>query len=56
MFVLQILSEEGPNTELAWLLWGVLGFLFLMIVIGWLASRNKKPDAAPIQTEHSSGH
>lgn len=52
MFVLSLLSEEGPNTELAFLLWWVLGFFFLMVVIGWLVSRNKKPGAEPVHAEH----
>lgn len=51
MFALQILSEEGPNTELAFLLWWVLGFFFMMVVIGWLASRSKKPEAEPGHAE-----
>jgi hypothetical protein len=48
MFALNLLSEEGPNTELAWLLWWVLGFFFLMVVIGWWQSGKKKPAEAPI--------
>lgn len=52
MFALQLLSEEGPNTELAFLLWWGLGFFFLMVIIGWLVSRNKKPESEPVHTEH----
>ena len=46
MYALQLLSEEGPNSSLSWLLWVVLGFFFLMVVVGWLTSRNKagKPE------------
>jgi len=42
-----LLSEgtEGPNTNLSWLLWVALGFFFLMVVIGWLTSRNKGEQA-----------
>jgi hypothetical protein len=43
MFALRLLSEEVPNTELAWLLWWVLGFFFLMVVIGWWQSGRDKP-------------
>lgn len=43
MLFMKLLSEEGPNTELAFLLWWVLGFFLLIVVIGWLVSRNKKP-------------
>lgn len=39
MHVLIFLSEGGPNTSLSWLLWIALGFFFLMVVVGWLASR-----------------
>jgi large subunit ribosomal protein L17 len=53
MFALQFLSEEGPNTELVGLLLVVLGIFFLIVIIGWLASRNQKPAAAPVQVEHS---
>lgn len=42
MFFAKLLSEEGPNTELAYLLWWALGFFFLMVVIGWLVSRRQK--------------
>jgi hypothetical protein len=54
MFMLNLLSEEGPHTELAWLLWVALGFFFLMVVIGWLVSRNRKPveAAQPVHAEH----
>ena len=46
MYALYLLSEEGPNTSLSWLLWVALGFFFLMVVVGWLTSRNKgsKPE------------
>jgi large subunit ribosomal protein L17 len=37
-----LLSEgSGPDTSLSWLLWVALGFFFLMVVVGWLTSRNK---------------
>jgi large subunit ribosomal protein L17 len=51
---MQLLSEEGPNADLAGLLWGVLIFFFLMVVIGWWTSRNKKPEAEPVPAGH--GH
>jgi len=37
------LSEggHGPDTSLLWLLLTALGFFFLMVVVGWLVSRNK---------------
>jgi len=46
VYALQLLSEEGPNTSLSWLLWIALLFFFLMVIVGWLTSRNKgsKPE------------
>ena len=41
MYALYLLSEESPNTSLAWLLWIALGFFALMVFIGWWTSRNK---------------
>ena len=41
MYALYLLSEEGPNTSLSWLLWVALGFFVLMVLIGWWISRNK---------------
>ncbi len=42
MLFMKLLSGEGPNTDLAYLLWWMLGFFFLMVVIGWLVSRKRK--------------
>ena len=42
MFALKLLSEEGPNMSLAWLLWVALGFFLLMVIVGWLVSRKKQ--------------
>ena len=52
MFAIRLLSEGGPDTRLAWLLWVALGFFFVMVVIGWLVSRNK--GSQPEAQEH--GH
>lgn len=41
MYAIQLLAEEGPNTELTWLLLVALGFFALMIVVGWLTSNRK---------------
>jgi hypothetical protein len=38
MLAIYSLQEAGPNTDLAWLLWVVLGFFLLIVVIGWLVS------------------
>lgn len=51
MLFMKLFSEEGPNTELAYLLWWVLGFFFLMVVIGWLVSRNKTAEPVALE-EH----
>lgn len=47
MFALRLLSEggEGPDTTLLWMLIVALVFFFLMVIVGWLVSRNKKPEA-----------
>ena len=39
MYLIQLISEEGPNTELSWLLYAALGFFLLMVIVGWLTSR-----------------
>jgi len=55
MYAIHFLSEEGPNTELSWLLFIVLGFLLLMIIIGWLTSR-RNGGQAEIQHEAHGSH
>jgi hypothetical protein len=42
LLFIRLLSEEGPNPELAWMLYVAFGFLFLMVLVGWLTSRRKK--------------
>ena len=47
MQALILLSEgSGPDKSLSWLLWVALGFFALMVIVGWLTSRNKgsKPE------------
>jgi hypothetical protein len=56
MLFMKLLSEEGPNTELVWLLWALLGFFALIVVIGWLASLNQKPTEAPAHTHAEEKH
>jgi len=46
------LFQEGPNASLSWLLWVVLGFFFLMVVVGWLVSRNKGSQPVVQQEAH----
>jgi uncharacterized membrane protein len=38
MYAIRFLAEEGPNTELSWLLFIALAFFLLMIIVGWLTS------------------
>jgi hypothetical protein len=45
MYAIHFLAEEGPNTELSWLLLVGLGFFLLMIVVGWLTSRRSTEQA-----------
>lgn len=51
VYVLQLLAEEGPNTSLSWLLWGGLGFFFLMVVVGWLVSTQKSRGKSEVQDD-----
>ena len=52
MYAIHFLSEEGPNTELSWLLFIVLGFILLMVIVGWLTSlRNSEQ----VEVQHE-GH
>ena len=59
MLALHLLSGggEGPNTELLWVLWGLLGFFALVVISGWLSSLRKSEqagadsEAVPTQAE-----
>jgi hypothetical protein len=46
MFALRLLTEgtEGPDTTLQWMLIVALVFFGLMVVVGWWAGRNRKPE------------
>jgi len=54
VYALYLLSEEGPNASLSWLLWVALGFFFLMVVVGWWTSRNKG-SKSEVQPEAQAG-
>jgi hypothetical protein len=41
VYALNLLSEEGPNTSMSWLLWVVLGIFVVIVLVGWWVSRNK---------------
>jgi hypothetical protein len=44
MLAMYSLQEAGPNTDLVWLLFVVLGFFLVIVVIGWLVrGRNVEP-------------
>ena len=55
MYALLLFSEGGggPDTSLSWLLWVALGFFFLMVVVGWWASRNK---GEQVEVQHEAHH
>ncbi|MEW5827952.1 MAG: hypothetical protein AB1846_03610 [Chloroflexota bacterium] len=55
MLSLILLSEEVPQTDLTWLLLAALGFFLLMIVVGWLVSRNK-PEAPAAEAHGHDDH
>jgi len=44
MFALRSLEETTTGPDITWLLGVALGFFALMVLIGWLASRNQKPE------------
>lgn len=54
MLLLRLLAEggEGPNTELLFILWVLLGFFALAVVVGWAAGL-RKPKQAPARAEPS---
>lgn len=54
MLILRLLSEgaEGPNTDLVWLLYIGMGFLFLAILSGWWdAVRKQKQEEVRQEAE-----
>jgi predicted flap endonuclease-1-like 5' DNA nuclease len=56
MLAIQFLSEGGSDINLMPIFWGVLGFFFLMVLIGWWAYKNK-PAQPEVQPEaHGHGH
>ncbi len=52
MFAISLFEETRGGSELTWLLWVALGFFALMVVVGWLVSRNRKPEAEPVHEHH----
>jgi hypothetical protein len=54
MYAIRFLAEEGPNTELNWLLFLALGFFLLMIIVGWLTSRRNGGQAEVGHEAHGS--
>lgn len=56
MLFIKLLSEGGPNAELAWLLWIVLGIFALAIVVGWVASLNKGSVEEPVRAHSNEKH
>jgi hypothetical protein len=53
VYALYLLSEEGPNTSLSWLLWIALGFFVIMVLVGWWTSRNKREQAEAMVEAHA---
>ncbi|MBL8103413.1 MAG: DUF4332 domain-containing protein [Anaerolineales bacterium] len=52
MLALRLLSEggEGPNTELLWLFYALMGFFLLMVIVGWWTS-SRKQEQVQVQSE-----
>lgn len=59
MHTMVLFSEggHGPDTSLLWLLWVALGFFFLIVIVGWLASRKQiaQPEVAAQTHRHAEG-
>lgn len=54
MYAVTFLVEEGPNTELSWLLFIALAFFLLMIVVGWLTGPRGGEPADVMHAAHGS--
>lgn len=53
MFAIGLLEGTHGGSGLLWLLWVALGFFALMVIVGWLVSRNKKPEAEVVHAPHA---
>lgn len=52
MLAIGLLAETHGGGNVTWLLWVALGFFGLMVVVGWLTSRNQKPEKEPESAQH----
>jgi LPXTG-motif cell wall-anchored protein len=55
MLAVGLLEGTSGGSDVTWLLWVALGFFALMVVVGWLSSRRKKPEE-PEHSEKESHH
>ena len=59
MWAIGILEETLGGGGINWLLWVALGFFGVMVMVGWLSSRKKKPDLESDQQpaeQHNDNH
>lgn len=61
MHALALFSEGATDAGLGWMVWVVLLLFFIMVIIGWLASKNGwiQPEAEPVHAEshdHAETH
>src|SRR5688572_3530812 len=56
MYASILLEEAGPNTELSWLLFLVLGFFLLMVLVGWWVSHRNGTAVEVPQEMHILHH
>jgi large subunit ribosomal protein L17 len=56
MFAIRLLEEGTTQPNITWLLWVVFGFFAVMVVVGWLTSRNKKQEVEPVIEHHEEHH
>ncbi len=47
-----IFLETASTPSILWILWVALGFFALIVIIGWLVSRNEKPEQEKPPEKH----
>jgi hypothetical protein len=55
MLAIRLFSETHGGSDITWLLWVALGFFGLMVLVGWLTSRNQKL-VAEVDQDHGAEH
>jgi hypothetical protein len=53
MMLIMLWEAEHGGGDITWMLWVALGFFALMVLVGWLSSRGKKPVEGGQEPEHA---